>query len=178
MPSQYVTISSHVIRLCVKRLKAGKGDGAYGFTSDHIINGTNRFYYMLSVLFNLMIIHGYTPYDLLKSTIVSIPKDSKASLSSSDNYRGISLFNSICKLLDHVILYLYKDQLQASDMQFGFKEGHSTTMCSLIYQEVVSHYENGGSDVYSCLLDASKAFDRVHYGSLFKIVLNKTYVYC
>ena len=30
-----------------------------------------------------------------------------------------------------------------------------------------------GSNVYSCLLDASKAFDRIHYGKLFTILLSK-----
>ena len=40
------------------------------------------------------------PSGLLKSTILSIPKDYKI-ISSSDNYRGISLFNCICKLYDH-----------------------------------------------------------------------------
>ncbi len=129
-------------------------------------------------MFNLMLTHGYTPADLLKSTIISIPKDVKSSLSSSDNYRGISLFNAVCKLFDKVILYLYKDELKASDMQFGFKEGHSTTMCSLIYQEVISHYLDCKGDVYSCLLDASKAFDRVHYGILFRRLLDTSIPKC
>ena len=58
---------------------------------------------------------------LLKSTIVSIPKDPKVSLSNSDNYRGISLFNCICKLFDNVIWLLYKSELSSFEMQFGFK---------------------------------------------------------
>ena len=123
-----------------------------------------------------MLVHGYTPEDFLKSSIISIPKDNIASLTSSDNYRGISLFNSIFKLFDNVILLLYGNELQASDMQFGFKQGHSTTLCSLIYKEVVNHYLNCGSNVYSCLLDASKAFDRVHYGTLFRLLLKKKYL--
>ena len=57
-----------------------------------------------------------------KSTIVSIPKDPKVSLSNSDNYRGISLFNCICNLLDNVILLLYKSQLSPSEMQFVLKK--------------------------------------------------------
>ena len=44
--------------------------------------------------------HGHYPSELLQSTIVSIPKDKTASLSNSDNYRGISVFNSIHKLFD------------------------------------------------------------------------------
>ena len=108
-----------------------------------------------------MLVHGYTPDDLLKSSIMSIPKDGTASLTTSDNCRGISLFNAICKLFDNVILVLYGDELQSSDLQFGYKQGASTTLCTLIYREVVHHYLNSGSNVYGCLLDASKAFDRV-----------------
>ena len=58
-------------------------------------------------------------------------------------------------------------------MQFGFKNKHSTIMCSLAYYEVINHYLCNHSNVYSCLLDASKAFDRVHYGKLFNILLYK-----
>ena len=72
-----------------------------------LINGSQRLFIILSLLFNSMLVHGYTPDALLKSTIISIPKDSAASLTRSDNYRGISLFNSICKLFDHVILLLF-----------------------------------------------------------------------
>ena len=47
-------------------------------------------------------------------------------------------------------------------MQFSFKENHSTTVCSLIFTEVISTYVYNNSYVYSCLLDASKTFDLVH----------------
>ena len=67
-----------------------------------------------------MLVHGYNPSDLLLSTIIYIPKDLKGSLSKSDNYRGFSLVNSICKLFDYVIINLYDKQLKTSDMQFGF----------------------------------------------------------
>ena len=94
-------------------------------------------------------------------------------MSNSDNYRGISLFNSICKLFDYVIIDLCGDTLSTSDMQFGFKAQHSTTMCTVILKEVISHYIEGNSNVYVCLLDASKAFDKIHYGKLFSMLLSK-----
>ena len=64
----------------------------------------------------------------------------------------------------------YCKQFQSSDMQFGYKDGHSTTLCTLIYKEIIDHYINNYSTVYNCFY-ASKAFDRVHYGKLFSILL-------
>ena len=71
-----------------------------------------------------------------------------------------------------MILHLFRNELTASEMQFGFNEHHSTTLCSLIFTEVISTYVNNNNSVYSCLLDASKAFDLVHYGKLLKIIIS------
>ena len=37
---------------------------------------------------------------------------------------------------------------------------------------------SNNSHVYSCPLDASKAFDKVHYGKLFHILLNRKVPFC
>ena len=137
-----------------------------------------RLHILLTMLFRSMSIHGYNANDLVLSSIISIPKDKRSSLSSSDNYRGISLFNGICKLFDYVIMHTCNDYLYTSDMQFGFKPQHSTTMCSLVYHEIINHYMSNNSNVYNCLLDASKAFDKVHYGKLFHILLNRKVPFC
>ena len=70
---------------------------------------------------NLMVVPGRTPTDLLKSTIILIPKDNKASLPSVDNYRGISLFNSMCTLFNNVILLMFKAEFNTSDMHLVTK---------------------------------------------------------
>ena len=46
-----------------------------------------------------LILRSYNANGLVLSSIISIPKDIRSSLSSSDNYRGISLFNGICKII-------------------------------------------------------------------------------
>jgi hypothetical protein len=102
-----IDISVTTISKCVRKLKAGKRDGGHGFDSDHLINGSVKLFHMISFLFNAMIVHGHTANELLHSTIISIPKNLRSSLCSSDNYRGIALCCSLCKLLDLIILDLY-----------------------------------------------------------------------
>ena len=84
-----------IVRFCVGNLKPHKDDGKYGFKSDHLINVRNKLLTVLSIMFNAMHTHGFKPDKLLQTTIISIPKDSRGSICSSDNYRGISLSNSI-----------------------------------------------------------------------------------
>ena len=58
----------------LKSIKHGKQDGNYGLTSDHLINSSNTFTIVLSIVMSSMMVHGYNANDLLSSTVISIPK--------------------------------------------------------------------------------------------------------
>ena len=60
-------------------------------------------------------------------------------------------------------------------MQFAYKTQHSTASCSVVYLENLQYYRQNGSQVFSCLLDVSKAFDRIHYGKLFNMLFERIY---
>lgn len=152
---------------CISNLKYGKHDGYLGHYTDHLINGTQRLHIMLSLLYSSMLIHGFTPEAMLLSTIAPIPKDMKKSLNDSTNYRGIALSSTIGKLLDSIIIMNNPEILSSIDIQFAYKEGYSTTQCTFAVNETVDYYMNNGSNVHVILLDATKAFDRVHYIKLF-----------
>jgi hypothetical protein len=169
--SHSVTVSD--VHDAVQCLKTGKSDGNNEQTTDHLIYGSNKLNIYLSLLFSSMINHGCSPNEFLLSTIIPIPKSRRKSSCDSENYRGIALSSVLCKLIDHVILKSNRNIFQTSDMQFGFKPKHSTTQCTFVLNEVIQYYLNGGSDVYSILLDASKAFDRVHYVKLFRLLLDR-----
>ena len=61
----------------------------------------------------------------------------------------------------------------SSNMQFAFKTQHSAALCSVIYLETLQYYRQNGSQVFSCLLDASKAFEHIHYGKLFNMLFGR-----
>ena len=141
--------------------------------SNHFINAPHSFIVVLTSMINSMVIHGHSPNELLNAILVSIPKDLRGNLQSSDNYRGIALCSAITKIVDYIFLEKHSDILQTSNLQFAFKEEHSTTMCTSVIKEVISYYNSRDSNVYACLLDASKAFDRLNHGKLFTLLLER-----
>ena len=157
----------------IKNLKKGKSDGNIGLFSDHIIQGTPKLFGLLKILINLMIIHGISPKDLLIGTIIPIPKNKRVNVSNSDNFRGICLQSVICKVIDLVMLCKDEQCLQTSELQFGFKEGVSAASAAAIVHETLDYYINGKGSVYVLALDATKAFDRVEYSKLFKLLLKR-----
>ena len=100
-------------------------------------------------------------------------KDPRASLTNSGNYRAIALYSSMGKIVDMLISDRYSNQLMTSNAQFAFKKCHSTSMCTALVKEVVSYYNGRNTNVYACLLDATKAFDCVRYDKLFELLLKK-----
>ena len=159
----------------VNDLKKGKSDGGMGLASDHIIYGTPKLAQMLTKLFNTMIIHGVGPEDMCTGTMVPIPKGKRADICNSDNYRGICLQSQLCKLLDMFMLRREAPSLITSDLQFGFKAKMSATMATTVVTETVDYYLSQEGNVYGLALDASKAFDRVEYGKLFKMLLDRNF---
>ena len=78
------------------------------------------------------------------------------------------MFNNIHKIFDYVIIDICSNSLSTSDMQYSYMDNHSTTMCTVIL-----------SNVYCCLLDASKTFDEISYGKPFSTLLQRNInVYC
>ena len=62
------------------------------------------------------------------------------------------------------------ESLRSTHVHFSNQQvaGYSSVLI-----ETVNYFVRGGSNVYGCFLDASKAFDKVHYGKLFSLLMSK-----
>ena len=159
------------VRTAVSKLKAHKKQGCGELTSNHLIHAGDDFLQLIAHLFTMIVTHGTFVGDFLYSTIIPIPKNSATS--NSANFRGIALSSIFGKLFDKIILLRYQSQLATSDHQFGFKSGCSTNHCTVILKETLYYYTHNNNPVYSVFLDVSKAFDKIRYCKLFRLLLDR-----
>ena len=100
-------------------------------------------------------------------------KDNLGDLTSSDNYRAIAKSSLVLKLFDWIVLLTQGDKLSSDQLQFGYQKMSSTVMCTWAASSVINHFNRAGNDVFSALLDCSKAFDMVEWTTLFRALINR-----
>ena len=106
-------------------------------------------------VFNVSLICGYLPKNLIVSAISPIIKDKTGDASDKGNYRPIPLTSVLTKVLGIVILLKFSYYLTTSDHQFGFKRGFSTDICINAFKEIVSFYLQSSTPTFVSFLDAS-----------------------
>ena len=77
------------------------------------------------------------------------------------------------KVFDWVVLLLHKDGLNIDELQFGFQQDTSTNMCTWLAVETIEYFLRNGSDVFACVMDMTKAFDKVQHSKLFWKLVEK-----
>ena len=162
-----------MVQNAIDKLKSGKACGNDGLSAEHFIHSDRRITILLSIFYNRVISHGNLPDDFMKTIIIPLIENKSGDTSNVNNYRPIALVTVASKILDIILLELLTPYLNTTDNQFGFKKGHSTDHCIFALQNVIQYYKSNNSPVYSCFLDASKAFDRVNHWTLFRKLLNR-----
>jgi hypothetical protein len=91
-----------------------------------------------------------------------------------------ALSNAVTKILESLLLSFIESQEAADEYQFDFKKNYSTSICTKIFKQTVSHYRQNGSHVLPALLIITiKAFDNVDFWLLFcKLIDNNNNSAC
>ena len=164
-------VTPEIVREAVKHLKGNKSDPIYAFSSDCLKHAPDILYRHLSAALQSFLIHGHVTVFLLLATLVPIIKDKLGSISSSKNYRSIALSSQVLKLLDWIILLLFGESLGVDELQFAYQAGASTTMCTWTAVETIDYFLRNGSEVFTCMMDMTKAFDLVKHCLMFKKII-------
>ena len=151
----------------IKKLGCNKSCGADNIYAEHLKYSSAKLYTLLSMCLTSFFVHGYLPQSLLTVILVPVIKDKAGNINSINNYRPIALASIMSKIIEHIILDRIEHLLITNPNQFGFKSNHSTDQCIYALKEVASLYMSLKSCIFSCFLDASKAFDRVNHVILF-----------
>ena len=119
-----------------------------------------------------MLTHGHMPSDLMKTAIGPVLKNRQGDTSDKNNYRPIAIVTAVSKILN--IMKLIETHLLTSDNKFGFKRQHGTDLCIFTVKSVIKYNNLCNSPVFTCFLDASKAYDRVNHWTLFKKLIKRS----
>ena len=160
-------VTPRVVREAASKLKSGKSDPVFSFSSDCIKVDSEKLSELLATIIQCYLIHGHVTRFLLLATLVPIIKDRLGPMNSSKNYRSVAISSLILKLIDWIILLLYGSSFGLCDLQFAYQPGISGNMCTYAVLETVDYFLRHGSEVFMCTMDMTKAFDVTVHSILF-----------
>ena len=165
------------VQKAVNRLNNNKAADQRGITAEHIKHAAPHILKPLASLFTQALQEGIQPDDFNTGFLTPVEKKGKDYL-DPNNSRGIVISPILAKVYEH-LLNLREESTDTTDpLQFGFIEGRSPTMASLITTEAVAEQLDLGSPVFIASLDTQKAFDVVWQDSLaVRLFLNKPQEY-
>ena len=116
------------------------------------------------------------PENLKTGVILPLFRGKGAKANNKDNYRGITMFLTLCKIYEMILLsrleVFGKQKGFFSEMRFGFQEGIGCIEVSFTILETINHMLERGYKIFSCFLDVCKAFDTVWTdGLLYKLFI-------
>ena len=118
--------------------------------------------------------NGSVCESLKTGVILLLLKGKGAKANNKDNCRGITLFTTLRKIYEMVLLnrlenYAKQNRL-FSNLQFGFQEGVGCIETSFTILETINHTIERGNEVFGVFLDVRKAFHTVWIdGLLYKL---------
>ena len=125
---------------------------------------------LLSHVINNSLSSGIFPKELKIANVIPLYKAGDSSRFT--NYRPVSLLSTVSKVFEKIF---YKRLLEflrkyniLYNLQFGFREGHSTQMALFVLLDKIIHALENNEFAVGVFLDFSKAFDTVDHNILLK----------
>ena len=154
------------VEKAIKNTQLGKAPGEDGITTEMLKILEDFGIDKLTELFNLIYSSGEFPEELLMSVFITLPKQARAT--DCSNFRTISLMPHTLKIFLKVIQARIGTKIdnEVGPTQFGFRPGSGTREGIFCYNILAQKHLEVDRDLYTCFIDYSKAFDKVHHDQL------------
>jgi len=108
----------------------------------------------------------------MECEFIPLINDKGGDITLVSNYMAIAISNVETKLLESVMLNKVRVNNDFYKYQYGFKQGHSTGLCTHVVKRTIEYYVDRGSHGFATFIDFTKAFDCVNYWILFNQLLD------
>ena len=156
------------VQKAIKNARSGKAPGDDGITTEMLKLLEDFGVEKLTDLYNEVYSTGVFPEELLMSVYITLPKQPRAT--DCSNYRTISLMPHALKIFLKVIQDRISNKIdkEVGETQFGFRPGSGTREGIFCFNILAQKHIEVNEDLFTCFIDYSKAFDRVHHEQLIK----------
>ena len=165
-PTDEVEIISLIDNLC-----SNKATGPHSIPTDILQLIKFNIATPLTRIINLSFSTGVYPDNLKVARVIPVYKD-KGSMLQCNNYRPISLLSNINKIYEKIMHTRFYNFLNLHnciyELQFGFREYHSTNHALLSLTENIREALDNNSFACGIFIDLQKAFDTVDHSILLK----------
>lgn len=164
-----IIIHQQQITQILVKLDVNKNGGPDGIPNIFLKHTAKYISRPLTIIFNKSLQEGDFPHQLKEAHITPIFKKGKNQV--IENYRPVSLLNSIALVFEKIVLCLLQPTLddRLSHQQHGFTKGKSTSTNLNEFIHYISNAMDDGLEVHAIFTDFSKAFDTVDHA----LLLNK-----
>jgi len=164
-------ISKEEVRAAIRSLKNWKAPGSDSIPSELIKYGGEDMHNFIYRVCHSRVWQEETMPESWSEAII-IPLHKKGDKTECNNYRGISLLNSVYKIFSKVLLNRLTPYAEEclGEHQSGFRKGRSTIeQLSVIAQIIEKKYEYR-QNIRQMFVDFRKAYDSIHRNSLYNIM--------
>ena len=172
------SILNDVIHLSVEQfeqaassLNVGSAVEMFGLSVECILFLHRVIYLHLKALYNACIRLGYVPVSFKIGMIIRVLKVKVTSVMSCEQFRPITIFPILFKVLEFCIINCCKESLITHLNQFAYKKSGDCEKAVFYINSVKNHLMQHNSNVFVTTLDARAAFDGINiYGMLSKLM--------
>ena len=157
-------------RAAIREMKENKSVGVDGIPAEFLKNLGPKGMQVIVEICKEMYEQGVWPEEFNK--VVQLPILEKSNAIECEDHRTISLICHASKIMLKILTKRieYKVQNAISRSPFGFRRGCGTRDAIGVLRMLCERSIDYGKDVYVCFVDFEKAFDRVNWMKMMKIL--------